>query len=694
MKDTPSLARGQHARSGDSKVRFTDAHPCPICGGSPSDQRGQAERCHGFRSGEWVHCSREEHAGQAKHHQGSQTWSHKAKGPCPCGTEHAPDHDSAPKRAAPEHVYKYRNLAGDVVHETVRFKPKDFRQRRPVGQGRYAWNLSGISPVLYQLPALHAANADQTVWIVEGEKDADRLGGLGLLATTNPMGALKWSMVDSSPLAGRHCVLIADNDDNGRKHVQQVAADLHGKAASVKTLDLPGLPEKGDVSDWLDAGGNVEQLRALAAAAPTWSPDATHGPFPSTNGNGVHPSPEGGRKSYAVLRTLSDEELGLVRASSIQIKPIDWLWEYRLAAGEFAMMAGEPGLGKSQVMLAIASAITNGSYWPGGKVKAPLGSVIVLSAEDRPETTIIPRLQAMNANLEKVLILRAKAVRKRDGKESIILPMSFQDLDWWRLILERAADARLLIADPIVSYLGKGVNDQRNTEIREILEPFIEDIIRPSGVCFLGNTHLNKSIDSKSPLNRISGSTAYGALPRNVHFVVKDPDNPKQRYFKQCKCNNAPDDLEAIPFHVEQRTLVVGDLRIETSVPIFADKGINLDLQQVLGGDKGRRGPKPVKTNDVAEWLFARLTEAPLMMRDLVEQAQEAGHIRPASERHPKPSISILYDASEHLPTLHPGWRVEEDSVEAGVGQGRKPRKRWSLVQDGGAQVQSSLPAF
>ena len=105
-------------------------------------------------------------------------------------------------------------------------------------------------------------------------------------------------------------------------------------------------------------------------------------------------------------------------------------------------------------------------------------------------------------------------------------------------------------------------------------------MIRAKGICFLGNTHLNKSIDSKSPLNRISGSTAYGALPRNVHFVVKDPDNPKQRYFKQCKCNNAPDDLEAIPFHVEQRVLTIGDIIIETSVPIFADKGVDLDLQK------------------------------------------------------------------------------------------------------------------
>ena len=94
-------------------------------------------------------------------------------------------------------------------------------------------------------------------------------------------------MVDSSPLANRHCVIVADNDDKGRKHVQQVAADLYGKAASVKTLELPGLAEHGDVSDWLDRGGDVGQPLAPAAAAPNWSPDPSYGPFPSTNGDGA-----------------------------------------------------------------------------------------------------------------------------------------------------------------------------------------------------------------------------------------------------------------------------------------------------------------------------------------------------------------------------------------------------------------------
>ena len=105
---------------------------------------------------------------------------------------------------------------------------------------------------------------------------------------------------------------IADNDDSGRKHVQGMAADLYGKAASVKTLELPGLPEHGDVSDWLDRRPMVS-ARRLAASAPAWSPGPFR-PLPSTNGNGNHLATDGGFRSYASLDGLSNEELGLVRA--------------------------------------------------------------------------------------------------------------------------------------------------------------------------------------------------------------------------------------------------------------------------------------------------------------------------------------------------------------------------------------------
>lgn len=160
-------------------------------------------------------------------------------------------------------VYDYRDQSGAVLYQVVRYEPKDFVVRRPDGCGGYVYNLKGVSRVLYRLPELHTAQSDETVLIVEGEKDVDRLAELGFVATTNIGGANKWSDEYSEALRGLHVVIIPDNDDAGRKHSERVARSLAGLAASVKIVELPDLPPKGDVSDYLGAGNTPESLRDL-----------------------------------------------------------------------------------------------------------------------------------------------------------------------------------------------------------------------------------------------------------------------------------------------------------------------------------------------------------------------------------------------------------------------------------------------
>lgn len=164
-------------------------------------------------------------------------------------------------------TYDYVDEAGELLFQVVRYEPKDFRQRRPDPDASdgWIWKLNGVRRVLYRLPELLAAEPDKTVFIVEGEKDVDRLRSLGLVATTSPQGAGKWALADRGALAGRHVVVLPDNDETGRKHAREVAQDLVDKAASVRVLNLPALPPKGDVSDWLAAGGTAEKLRQLAA---------------------------------------------------------------------------------------------------------------------------------------------------------------------------------------------------------------------------------------------------------------------------------------------------------------------------------------------------------------------------------------------------------------------------------------------
>lgn len=178
---------------------------------------------------------------------------------------------ATPRRAKREIVatYDYTDDAGNVLYQAVRFEPKEFRQRQPGADGEWVWNLQGITRVLYALPRLRQTPADQWVYVVEGEKDADALNGRGLTATTAAMGAGKWRAEYNEPLRDRRVCILPDNDEPGRKHAEEVARHLAGIAAQVKIIELPNLPPKGDVSDWLAMGHPAAELAALADAAPS-----------------------------------------------------------------------------------------------------------------------------------------------------------------------------------------------------------------------------------------------------------------------------------------------------------------------------------------------------------------------------------------------------------------------------------------
>jgi hypothetical protein len=167
-----------------------------------------------------------------------------------------------------EAIYHYTDATGKPF-EVVRTRPKGFYQRRPDGKGGYINNLRGIKPTLYHADQLEQAIATGTaIYIVEGEKDADRLLSLGLVATTSPMGAGKWRESYSKALAGGDIIPIPDNDRPGRDHVTQLCRSCWGKVKRCRVLLLPA--EVKDISDWLDQGGNIEQLEKLLANSPDY----------------------------------------------------------------------------------------------------------------------------------------------------------------------------------------------------------------------------------------------------------------------------------------------------------------------------------------------------------------------------------------------------------------------------------------
>ena len=169
-------------------------------------------------------------------------------------------------------TYDYTDESGQLLYQVVRFDPKGFRQRRPDGVGGWIWNLKGVGRILYRLPEVAEAVAlEKPVYVVEGEKDADRLADLGVPATTAAGGAGKWRDSYSEALSGGRIVIIPDTDDAGQDHASSVAHSLSELAEEVRILRLPDLPPKGDVSDWFNSGGRLEELQRLASEIPVSS---------------------------------------------------------------------------------------------------------------------------------------------------------------------------------------------------------------------------------------------------------------------------------------------------------------------------------------------------------------------------------------------------------------------------------------
>lgn len=421
-------------------------------------------------------------------------------------------------------TYDYKDESGALLFQAVRQRLSDpakfpnepkkrFRQRAPDGKGGWIWSLQGVRRVLYRLPELLASIPGATVWIVEGEKDVDRLRSLGLTATCNPMGAGKWVDEFSDFLAGHDCVVIEDNDDPGRTHAQEVCQSLFGKARSLRKLALPNLPDHGDVSDWLDAGGDETTLCQMADALPEWAPLANNGQAPSA-------------KAQSVIQEVC--------MADVQIMSIDWLWENRIPRGTLTIVEGIEGEGKSTMLCAIGGAITRGQGLADMPLKSP-GNILWLSAEDDLGRVLKPRLLSVGADVARVF--------------AVSEPFTFDDkgVELVRDMAKRR-DPVMIVIDPIFAYAkgdpSKGADARIVTnQLRTISEEFNCAIILVR--------HVGKSKGFGDPRAAGLYSIEWRAAARSVLLCGSDPDNPQRRALTQSKNTFGPLS-EAIGYTIEK----------------------------------------------------------------------------------------------------------------------------------------------
>jgi hypothetical protein len=368
---------------------------------------------------------------------------------------------------------------------------------------------------------------------------------------------------------------------------------------------------------------------------------------------------------------LSDADLGLVPADTIDPEPIVWEWPNRLARGKLNLVAGEGGDGKSQIAIAVVAAKTTGGIYPDGSGPAEVGTCCILAAEDGARDTIIPRLIAAGADRSRVLINTAKVTVKQNER-TLISPVSFQDLAYWKVVLTRHK-IRILIADPLPAYLGKGVNDHRNNEVRAVLEPFV-DLLDELGVAFMAITHLGKSTDHKSPLHKILGSVAYYNLARTVHCTYRDDDDPERRYFCLVKSNIMPPQA-SLAFRIQSFDFEHDDREIKTSRVAFEDMPVDFNATDHVNGkaQKGNTvagGRPPSKSLRDAEWLFELLFANNWMpFVKIVDAAGEAGLLGEQKPDGSWQSITPLYRAKERITELtgdRANFTVDDDRLPYG----------------------------
>jgi len=331
-----------------------------------------------------------------------------------------------------------------------------------------------------------------------------------------------WLVAHREPVRSPHLAEVAEALSWGVARAatmtdQQRAAEL-GNHPHLSNADPfgTGLPPAPPVTA-VTAGSTALQLPA---------------PTPDTPPVGVAPAAQ------------SDEHrrrLTLTPASAIKPRRTVWIWEGRIARGTLALLAGREGLGKSTVAYWIAARVTRGEL-PGEMRGTPAG-VLVCATEDSWEQTILPRLIAAGADLDRVY--RVEVLNADDIHVGLSLPRDIH-------ALERSArdvGASLLILDPLTSRLGDN-DTHKDSEVRSALEPLVT-VAEKSNMAIIGLMHHNKS-GSSDPLQLVMGSRAFTAVARSVHTVVLDPDDETDsiRLFGTPKNNLGRTDLPVLSFTI------------------------------------------------------------------------------------------------------------------------------------------------
>jgi hypothetical protein len=344
-----------------------------------------------------------------------------------------------------------------------------------------------------------------------------------------------------------------------------------------------------------------------------------------------------------------DSGVVLLRADQVPSEPVAWLWRDWLARAKIHIFGGDPGAGKTTLALDLAAIITRGGRWPDGSMAEP-GDVLFWSGEDDIADTLKPRLARAGANLARVHFI---AGISEDGRKRPFDPAKHMaELSEGIAAMQRPV---MVVIDPLVAMVTG--EDKGNAPVRRNLQP-LADLAIERRVAVLGIHHLSKGTQGRKPLERITGSLAFGALARLVFFAARGEakdGGEDERLFVRVKSNIGPDG-DGFRYSLEQAPLA-DDPEISASGIAWGEavKGTAAELLAKLEGLEPGKGDSPAMS-EAKGFLQDRLAAGPMLQKAIKAEAEGAG-ISWATVRRAKDALGVQAEKAPAKPGADSPWQ-------------------------------------
>ncbi|WP_448611843.1 AAA family ATPase [Geodermatophilus sp. URMC 60] len=488
-------------------------------------------------------------------------------------------------------------LPRDYLFDDPRGTNYRYDNNRLVGRTpdkRFIQANTDAQPELYRLSEVKAAVAEgRTVYVVEGEQDADVLADLGHTATTNPMGAGSWSQVDPTPLAGADVVIVADNDKTGMAHAAEVAASLR-QLTPPATVTVVKAAQGKDATDHVLAGYGVEDFVPVDVAK-------------------------------------AGPRLKVITASQVQERRVAYVWDGRIPIGSPTLMPGEEGIGKTTVGVRIMADLTQGTL--SGEFHGEARDVVVMAPEDGLEDVVKPRFREAGADLDRVHFVISR--QEGEDEDSVILP---RDLPLLTDVI-RQVDAALVWVDSLVTVLPDELKTISYKDVAKAMKE-IGSWTEAQRVALVAPWHLNKNAGGDTAL-RMMDSRAFRTAVRSLLLIVADPDaeegGPQQGIVALDKANAGTLNVPGLRYRIRSAHYTVSEVDRRTGelVDRPASCGVAEWIGQVEGDGRAIARaalvPKIDKQPTAQEWLSNYLAARGETLRQKVlDDGAEAGFKRTA----------------------------------------------------------------